>query len=207
MRAVLTVALLMSAASLLQAQSIRVEPSRDEAWRAVKKGVEADFRPPASSILRTDKVRALARQVTRATPSSSAPSRQGFQTPNAGTDFTQRELDLTDQIRTAQDAYERPPNLANTYANEGTKQPKGEIRLDWDLTESSYLSFGAGLARTDGIIHTGIGPFDIDSGTELSYGKIDYNKNAWHVGAFWNRLDADSQNLLSRGLDLFQNGR
>jgi len=100
-----------------------------------------------------------------------------------------------------QDAYERPPSLANTFQNEGTKQPKGEVRLDWDLTESSYLSFGAGLARTDGIIHTGIGPFDIDSGTELTYGKLDYNKNAWHVGAFWNRLDADSENLLSRGLN------
>ncbi len=100
-----------------------------------------------------------------------------------------------------QDAYDRPASLGNTFVNEGTKQPKGEVRLDWDLTESSYLSIGGGLARTDGIIHTGIGPFDIDSGTELSYAKIDYNKNAFRIGGFWNRLSADSENLLSRGVD------
>ncbi|HLF55825.1 MAG TPA: TonB-dependent receptor [Thermoanaerobaculia bacterium] len=99
-----------------------------------------------------------------------------------------------------QDAYERPP-LIDTFENAGTKQPKGEVRLDWDVSDDSYFSFGAGLARTDGIIHTGIGPFDIDSGTELSYAKLDWNKQAWHVGGFWNRLDADSQNLLSQGVD------
>jgi outer membrane receptor protein involved in Fe transport len=97
-----------------------------------------------------------------------------------------------------QDAYDRPPSLGNTYQNAGTEQPKGELRLDWDLDESSYFSAGAGLARTDGIIHTGIGPFDIDSGTELSYAKVDWNRNAMRVGAFWNGLDADSENLLSR---------
>jgi iron complex outermembrane receptor protein len=100
-----------------------------------------------------------------------------------------------------QDAYDRAPTLTNTYENAGTKQPKGELRLDWDLSEDSYFSFGYGLARTDGIIHTGIGPFDIDESTELSYAKLDWNKQAWHVGAFWNGLDADSTNLLSRGVD------
>jgi len=100
-----------------------------------------------------------------------------------------------------QDPYERPASLGNTFANAGTEQPKGELRLDYDLTDDSYLSFGYGLARTDGIIHTGIGPFDIDKGTELSYGKVDYNRQAVHFGAFWNGLDADSQNLLTRGLD------
>jgi len=99
-----------------------------------------------------------------------------------------------------QDPYERPPSI-NTFDNQGTEQPKGEIRLDWDLTEDSYVSFGAGLARTDGIIHTGIGPFDIDKSTELTYAKLDYNKRAIHIGSFWNRLDADSHNLLSVGTD------
>jgi len=100
-----------------------------------------------------------------------------------------------------QDPYDRPASLGNTFANAGTEQPKGELRLDYDLTDDSYLSFGYGLARTDGIIHTGIGPFDIDKGTELSYAKVDYNKQAWHFGMFWNGLDADSQNLLTRGID------
>ncbi len=100
-----------------------------------------------------------------------------------------------------QDAYERPASLSNPFANKGTEQPKGEVRFDWDLTEDSYLSTGAGLARTDGIIHTGLGPFDIQKGTDLTYAKIDWNKMAWHVGFFYNGLDADSVNLLSRGLD------
>jgi outer membrane receptor protein involved in Fe transport len=97
-----------------------------------------------------------------------------------------------------QDAYDRSPTLTNTFENQGTQQPKAELRLDWDLDESSYLSFGGGWAGTDGIIHTGIGPFAIEDGTDLSYGKIDWNRNAMHVGAFWNGLDADSENLLSR---------
>lgn len=97
-----------------------------------------------------------------------------------------------------QDAYDRAPTLTNTFENQGTQQPKAELRLDWDLDESSYLSFGGGWAGTDGIIHTGIGPFAIEDGTDLSYGKIDWNRNAMHVGAFWNGLDADSENLLSR---------
>jgi iron complex outermembrane receptor protein len=99
-----------------------------------------------------------------------------------------------------QDPYERPPSI-DTFENAGTEQPKGEIRLDWDLAEDSYLSFGYGLARTDGIVHTGIGPFDIDNSTELSFAKLDWNKQAWHVGVFWNGLDADSQNLVSQGAD------
>jgi iron complex outermembrane receptor protein len=100
-----------------------------------------------------------------------------------------------------QDAYERPPSLTNTFENSGTKQPKAEARFDWDLTEDSYLSVGGGWAGTDGIIHSGIGPFQIKNGTDLSYAKIDYNKQALHVGAFWNGLNADSVNLLSRGVD------
>ena len=100
-----------------------------------------------------------------------------------------------------QDPYDRPPTLTNTFENQGTEQPKIEARLDYDLTEDSYLSFGGGWAGTDGIIHTGIGPFQIEDGTDLTYAKVDWNKAAWHVGAFWNALNADSTNLLSRGTD------
>ncbi len=73
--------------------------------------------------------------------------------------------------------------------------------MDWDLTEDSYFSVGGGWAGTDGIIHTGIGPFQIKDGTDLTYAKMDYNKQALHFGAFWNGLNADSVNLLSRGVD------
>lgn len=101
-----------------------------------------------------------------------------------------------------QDAYERPviPGV-RTFENSGTSQPKGELRLDWDLSDNSAFSVGAGYAGTDGIIHTGIGPFDIKKGSDLTYGKLDWNRGAWRVGFFANFLDADSTNLVSVGTD------
>lgn len=107
-----------------------------------------------------------------------------------------------------QDAYDRPtgpvpgsnpPTNYPNFENSGTEQPKGDVRLDWDLDESSYLTVGAGYAGTDGIIHTGIGPFDIDSGSNLSYGKLNWTRGAMNVGLFMNFLSADSINLLTRG--------
>jgi len=101
-----------------------------------------------------------------------------------------------------QDPYERPviPGVQN-FQNEGTAQPKGDLRFDWDLADSSVFSAGAGYAGTDGIIHTGIGPFDIKKGSDLSYGKLDWNKAAFRVGFFANFLEADSSNLVSVGTD------
>jgi len=94
-----------------------------------------------------------------------------------------------------------PPTAYPDFKNTGTEQPKADVRLDWDATDDSFLSFGGGIAGTDGIIHTGTGPFDIAAGSTLSYAKVDYHKQAWHFGFFWNDLSADSENLLSRGLD------
>jgi outer membrane receptor protein involved in Fe transport len=99
-----------------------------------------------------------------------------------------------------QDPYDRPAGI-DIFENAGTKQPKGEVRMDWDFENGSIFSVGGGLARTDGIIHTGIGPFRIEDSTELSYLKADWTRNAWRVGVFANYLDADSRNLISRGLD------
>lgn len=101
-----------------------------------------------------------------------------------------------------QDPYERPviPGVQN-FENEGTAQPKGDLRFDWDLADSSVFSAGAGYAGTDGIIHTGIGPFDIKKGSDLSYAKLDWNKSAFRVGFFANFLEADSSNLVSVGTD------
>ena len=109
-----------------------------------------------------------------------------------------------------QDAYDRPtgtipgsnpPQTYPPFENQGTQQPKGDLRFDWDVDEGQYLTFGAGYAGTDGIIHTGIGPFDIDKSSNLSYGKATYNHHALNIGLFANFLDADSINLLTRGAD------
>lgn len=105
-----------------------------------------------------------------------------------------------------QDALPRPvgtiPNSSNTpypdYTNQGTTQPKFDARVDYSLADGATLTFNGGVTGTDGIIHTGIGPFDIDKGSHLSYASAKYQKGARHVAFFTNILNADSTNLISR---------
>jgi len=106
-----------------------------------------------------------------------------------------------------QDALGRPtgliPNSTNTpypdYENTGTSQPKLDVRVDHDFDEGKQkLIFAGGFAGTEGMIHTGIGPFDIDRGTYLAYGKVNYSRGGTRVNAFVNRLDGDATNRLSR---------
>ena len=54
-----------------------------------------------------------------------------------------------------------------------------------------------GWAGTDGIIHTGIGPFDIESGTSLSFVSADWKRRAARVSFFINALDGDAPSLLT----------
>ncbi len=107
-----------------------------------------------------------------------------------------------------QDPYDRPvgtiPGTNTPYPtidNQGTSQPKVDLRWDYDLTPDSTLRFGFGRAATDGIIHTGIGPFDIDSSTSLSYGQVSWSKYAKRFGLFVNVLDGEGDNLLTVGPD------
>ena len=88
------------------------------------------------------------------------------------------------------------------YDNQGTSQPKFDFRLDQELSDDSRLSYSAGYAGTEGIFHTGIGPFDVDSGSYVFYGKVNYNRGDFKLNFFTNVLDADSINRLTRGGDL-----
>lgn len=96
--------------------------------------------------------------------------------------------------------YERPPGLL-PFGNVGTEQPKADLRLDWDRDESLFsLSFG--VAGTDGIIHSGLGPFDIDSGSTMSFVKAMWSKRAMSLTGFANILDGEAANLVSVSADL-----
>ncbi len=106
-----------------------------------------------------------------------------------------------------QDALGRPsgliPNSTNTpypaYENSGTSQPKFDVRVDLDSPDTGRkLVFAGGFAGTEGMIHTGIGPFDIDRGTFLAYGKVNYSKGGMRLNAFVNHLDGEATNRLSR---------
>ena len=72
-----------------------------------------------------------------------------------------------------------------TYVNQGTTQPKLDVRVDYDFPDGKRkLIFQGGVAGTDGILHSGIGPFDIDQGTVLGYGKVNYSQNAMKLNFF-----------------------
>lgn len=88
------------------------------------------------------------------------------------------------------------------FGNEGTTQPKLDVRMDYDHPDGrqKYI-FAGGVAATEGIIHTGIGPFDIQSGTVLGYAKVNYHRDDWRVNFFTNILDGDAPALLAIGTD------
>jgi iron complex outermembrane receptor protein len=110
-----------------------------------------------------------------------------------------------------QDAYDRPTGfipgtrgpgnpLGTPYPafdNQGTTQPKLNLRFDWDPNDETSWSFSGGYAATDGIIHSGIGPFDISSGSLMNFVKADWSRRATRATFFINFLDGDANNLLA----------
>jgi len=104
--------------------------------------------------------------------------------------------------------YDRPtgiiPGTSTPYpdiANTGTSQPKIDLRFDRDTADDTIWSFSAGYASTEGLVHTGIGPFDVDSSSNMGYAKASWTKRAMNITAFVNVLDGDSVNLLTVGPD------
>jgi iron complex outermembrane receptor protein len=110
----------------------------------------------------------------------------------------------------SQDALPRPtgliPGAPGTvyppFRNTGTTQPKFDGRLDYDFEDGRRLSFAAGAAGTEGIMHTGIGPFDINQGSTMGYGKVNFSRKGLHANFFTNVLDGDAANLLTRDVNL-----
>jgi outer membrane receptor for ferrienterochelin and colicins len=89
----------------------------------------------------------------------------------------------------------RPGDQA--FENRGTSQPKFDGRLDQELHNGGRITYSGGYSGTEGIVHTGIGPFDLQSGSYLAYGRVAYVKSGLKVAAFGNFLDGDAPNLLS----------
>jgi outer membrane receptor protein involved in Fe transport len=86
------------------------------------------------------------------------------------------------------------------FENQGTSQPKFDARLDQELGNGGRMSYSAGVAGTEGIVHSGIGPFDIQSGSFLGYGRVAYAKGGFKLAAFVNLLDSEAPNLLATDL-------
>lgn len=113
----------------------------------------------------------------------------------------------------AQAAFARPSgSIAGTqtpyppFENEGTRQSRLDLRADRDVCIASgrcaSISLSGGYAATDGLVHTGIGPFDLRRGAAMTYAKADLaTAGGLHASAFANLLEADSTNLLAIGVD------
>ncbi len=108
------------------------------------------------------------------------------------------------------DPFARPVGTINNsfktpypaFANSGTEQPKVDGRVDYDFADGmSKLVVAGGYAGTSGIIHTGIGPFQIEQGTNSTYVKGTYTRNALRAQFFVNTLDGTAPALLSIGVD------
>jgi outer membrane receptor protein involved in Fe transport len=88
------------------------------------------------------------------------------------------------------------PGLGNQFLNQGTDQPKFDLRFDQELGGGGRIIYQGGYAGTSGIIHTGIGPFNIEDGSYMGYGKVQYQKGAMRFGGFYNFVDVSAPNLL-----------
>ena len=88
------------------------------------------------------------------------------------------------------------------FANRGTLQPKLDARADYQLADGRQaIILAGGISGTEGIIHTGLGPLDVQRGSTFKYGRMTYRRDRLKLQAFVNALDGEAPALLQRGLD------
>jgi len=93
-----------------------------------------------------------------------------------------------------------PLPVGYRFENQGTKQPKADLRFDWGTETSPLWSYKLGYGGTTGIFHSRLGPFRIEPGTHVGYGEVDRSSNLLDTKVYWNRLRGDAPNLVN-GLD------
>jgi hypothetical protein len=88
------------------------------------------------------------------------------------------------------------------FENQGTTQPKFDGRLDYDAANGrDKVIVSGGVSATDGIIHSGLGPFAIPSGSTLKYGKLSYQRDKLRLQFFVNAVDGRTRALLLLAAD------
>ena len=124
-----------------------------------------------------------------------APSDRFAYKVSAGVLAQESFLRPTGSIPGTQIAY--PP-----FENRGTLQPKLDARADYQLADGRQaIILAGGIAGTEGIIHTGLGPLDVQRGSTFKYGRMTYTRDRLKLQVFVNALDGESPALLQRGLD------
>ena len=88
-----------------------------------------------------------------------------------------------------------------TFTNRGTRQHRLDARADYDFDDGRRkLVLAGGLTSTRGIIHTGLGPLDINTGV-LKYGRVAFVRDRLAVQFFVNDLDGHAPFLVQSGTD------
>ena len=85
--------------------------------------------------------------------------------------------------------------FGSAFANRGTSQPKFDVRVDQELSDGR-ISYSGGVAGTEGLVHTGVGPFDVQRGSYLGYAKVGYERGDLRAQVFTNLLNGGAPNLL-----------
>jgi outer membrane receptor protein involved in Fe transport len=91
------------------------------------------------------------------------------------------------------------------YRNRGTTQPWMDLRFDQELRTSKVaeqrITYAAGVSGTDGIVHTGIGPFNLERGSVNGYARTSYRRDRLNAMLYVNVLRVKGPNLLAFDTD------
>jgi iron complex outermembrane receptor protein len=108
-----------------------------------------------------------------------------------------------------QEAFARPVDMLPgtripppPFENLGTLQPKLDARADYGLADGRQsITLAGGISGTEGIIHSGLGPFEIPRGSTFKYGRINYQRDRLKVQVFANAVDGHAIGRLVYGTD------
>jgi iron complex outermembrane receptor protein len=87
------------------------------------------------------------------------------------------------------------------FPNSGTIQGRFDARADTTLGDGRTLVLAGGITGTEGILHSGLGPLEVRSGSTLKYGRLKYVRDQLKLQMFVNALDGEGTFLLQRGSD------
>jgi outer membrane receptor protein involved in Fe transport len=105
----------------------------------------------------------------------------------------------------AQDAWERSPKQpdgtplpsAYLFPGEGTRQPKIDLRADWDLPEGRRWSARAGYSGMSGLIFTEGQPLVFRESSYSAQAGISYESPGLDARLYWHRQSAKTRNAIS----------
>jgi outer membrane receptor protein involved in Fe transport len=110
------------------------------------------------------------------------------------------------------DAFPRPKTITNLWGEtvnpdlgllpqavgtSGTRQPRFDLRADRDDASGGTWMVEAGTGKTAGWIATGLGPFQVNSDTSMSYASMRWHRGAFEAQANTNYFSGDAVNLIN----------